>query len=124
MRVSRLNVSTAAFSVIPAMIARRTPKPIFEARGFRTCAISSRLGSERLNVLPVEEGAPVIRGRDSRLQCFQYEIRIRKRILKKRVHNTGRNHPETEAEAPIPKSIAPKARVATIAQRTPWLQSE
>jgi len=28
-----------------------------------------------------------------------------------------------EAEAPMPEAIAPRARVATIAQRTPWLQS-
>ena len=41
-------------------------------------------------------------------------------MLKRRVHNTGKNQPQIDAEAPMPKSIAPKASVATNAQRTPW----
>src|SRR5260221_2665261 len=50
-------------------------------------------------------------------------MRIKEQMLKMRVHKTGRNQPDKVADAPIPKSITPKARVAIIAQRTPLLNN-
>jgi hypothetical protein len=52
-RVSKLKVRTAAFSSVPARIARRIHKPSFE-KGYCIWAISSRLGSDKLKVLPFE----------------------------------------------------------------------
>jgi hypothetical protein len=58
-RVSKLNVSTAAFSSVPARIARRIPKPSVE-KGYRIWAISSRLGSDRLKLLPFAAGYAIV----------------------------------------------------------------
>lgn len=122
-RVSKLKVRMAKLSIVPARSARRMPKPSVE-KGERMYVISSRLGSDKLKVLPLAARFAGMWVGDMRFRRFHSEARKRKTILKMRVHSTGRNQPFMDAEAPMPKSIAPKASVATIAQRTPWLHKE
>src|SRR5436189_305289 len=50
-------------------------------------------------------------------------MKVKEQMLKMRVHQTGRNQPDKVADAPIPKSITPKASDAMIAQRTPLLKN-
>src|SRR3954453_9873094 len=94
MRVSRLKVRTAAFSTIPTRRARRIPEPIFD-KGFRTWAKSFRLGSKRLNVSTFDEGIAVARAQETHRYRSSHEKRARKRLVKKRVHNAGRNQLQT-----------------------------